>query len=162
MDEMLEVLGETVPLDGGEILARRKALGLSLADLARLLDVEKRSLTRWEQGRKAVPLAFGVAVGEALDALEDLRDEMVDAMAATLEIGQELEGTGQVSLRVFRSDEEYWAADEEAAAARTPVGLHQVAAATAALALREEYDARVLLVTDPAPGTDGEGAVDDD
>ncbi len=43
-------------MTGGELKERRKTLGLSLAQLARQLEVSGRTIARWESGQQSIPL----------------------------------------------------------------------------------------------------------
>lgn len=63
-----------------ELTSRREALGLTQSDLADLLDVNQTSVSQWERGRYKVPIWLDAE----LTKLEDMVDEMVEAMTSTI------------------------------------------------------------------------------
>lgn len=70
-----------------ELMARREALGLSQASLGELFDppVKQATISRWESGRRGIPPGIDGALAE----LEDLQDQLVDAVLDMAELTAE-------------------------------------------------------------------------
>lgn len=102
-----------------ELVARRRALGLSQVDLAAVLNVSQIAVSRWETGVRSPRDPVGLAM-----TLGRLEDELADQVGKFVELGEHssaVRDTPDVTLRVGRDD---------------PLG--QVAAAQAAAELRDD------------------------
>ena len=58
------------PMTPEEFRAARDRLGLSLSELARALNVNPRTVCRWQDGSQAVPGPVAAAIGMKLRSLE--------------------------------------------------------------------------------------------
>lgn len=91
--------GVYVAMTPAELHVTREYLGLDLDDLARVLGVSERTTRRWQSG--AYPIPYGVRA--------DLqRVERVAADAVERGV-QQAHDEAQLVLRVYRTDDEYWA-----------------------------------------------------
>lgn len=102
-----------------EILARRRALGLSQVELAGVLGISQNTLSQWERGARTTnqPVKLAMVLGQ-------LEDELADAVEKFIELGEHasaVRNTPDVTLKVSRDD---------------PLG--QVAAAQAASELSDD------------------------
>lgn len=113
----------------------RETLGISNADIARILDVSDRSVHKWN---------FTVTAPDAAWAILDEQAERVQGSMDALLARAEQQGEGEpVVLRVYPSDE-----TAEAAGVSMPASWHRAAAGIAALALEGE-GYRVEMVYPP-------------
>lgn len=132
-------------VDPIEYRARREALGLSQADLARLLGVGQSAVSQWETGSRTPRDPVGVL--DVLAGLEDVLDELADVVTETGEHSSALRGSPEVVLRTYPDDDAYWAADAGAARRRIPAAVHRAATALAARALAEDAGIAARIVT---------------
>ena len=66
---------------GGELQARREYLGITRADLARLLNVREDTLRFWETGKTVIPYR----VSSEITAIEEHTDSTVNAIIEAAE-----------------------------------------------------------------------------
>lgn len=91
-------------MTAAELRCAMDYLGLAQDDLARLLDVEERTVRRWLQGpvrNRANRIPTNVRL-----SIEDLEDRTAQAVGALVE---ELKGSTDVEVIVHRTDDELWA-----------------------------------------------------
>ncbi|MDU5874542.1 MAG: hypothetical protein E6Z28_05870 [Actinomyces urogenitalis] len=113
----------------------RETLGISNADIARILDVSDRSVHKWN---------FTITAPDAAWEILDEQAERVQGSVDELLARAERQGEGEpVVLRVYPSDE-----TAEAAGVPMPASWHRAAAGIAALALEGE-GYRVEMVYPP-------------
>lgn len=113
----------------------RETLGISNADIARILDVSDRSVHKWN---------FTITAPDAAWKILDEQAERVQGSVDELLARAERQGEGEpVVLRVYPSDE-----TAEAAGVPMPASWHRAAAGIAALALEGE-GYRVEMVYPP-------------
>lgn len=81
---------------------RRQALGLTQAELARILGVDSGTLSRWERGKQSITMPnmvafalFGIAAARAIGGATDL-----DGLRAVKEAATE--ASGKVALEIHR------------------------------------------------------------
>jgi transcriptional regulator with XRE-family HTH domain len=74
-------------MDPIEIVARRRALGLSQDDLATALGVSQMAVSRWETGSRAPrdPVGLAMQLGQMEDDLLQAVDETVTRLCAMVE-----------------------------------------------------------------------------
>lgn len=92
-------------MDGGELQTVREYLGLTIESLAGILGVNPRTVRSWEAGRDPIPERIRVEV-EAIE--QSTADAVGDLVAA-------LHDARDVSVRVYRRDEDMWAARPDTA-----------------------------------------------
>lgn len=92
-------------MDGGELQTVREYLGLTIESLAGILGVNPRTVRSWEAGRDPIPERIRVEV-EAVE--QSTADAVGDLVAA-------LHDARDVSVRVYRRDEDMWAARPDTA-----------------------------------------------
>lgn len=92
-------------MDGGELQTVREYLGLTIESLAGILGVNPRTVRSWEAGRDPIPERIRVEV----EAIEQSTAEAVGELAAALHDARD------VSVRVYRRDEDMWAARPDTA-----------------------------------------------
>lgn len=92
-------------MDGGELQTVREYLGLTIESLAGILGVNPRTVRSWEAGRDPIPERIRVEV----EAVEQSTAEAVGELAAALHDARD------VSVRVYRRDEDMWAARPDTA-----------------------------------------------
>lgn len=109
-----------------ELRARREALGLPQHELASWLGVAQATVSAWEVGRRTIPPGLHGELEELEEQLLDLADRMVEAGEAA---------GGECVLFTYVDDASLAAAYPELDG--WPAALHRVAAAQAAVALRE-------------------------
>lgn len=111
-DPGLEANGEPRPLTTGQFNSACTALGLSHADLARMLEVQDRTARAWFSGKEEIPPWLSALV-------RDWREEtsyLATALAEKLEADNstcEVEGEPEGVLEVFRTNHEFWKAYPE-------------------------------------------------
>lgn len=135
---------DMTPLD---LQARREMLGLSQADLARLLDVAQPTISAWENGSRTPrdPITVLMQLQQLADAQEELVVQLVDLIEGkSAKLHQPA-----VELVTYRQDVDYWVADPAARKARIPASMHRVAAAHAAAEVEAEHGISVTLVERP-------------
>ena len=101
-----------------ELTARREALGLTQSGLAELLNINQTSVGQWERARYKVPIWLDAE----LTKLEDMVDEMVEAMTSTIIESEKRTGEIPVQPRNERSVSIL----ERVAAARAQYALHSL------------------------------------
>lgn len=118
--------------------AKRESLGLSAADVARELDVDERSVNRWERGaigKDQMPAPFAWAYLEGYAAMRAPLAAMIHDRALA-EQGDE----DEIILRYWRNQSEYAEATGDTRAA----GFRNVCTRDAAERLRDEGHAVAL------------------
>ncbi|WP_297742067.1 DNA-binding transcriptional regulator [uncultured Tessaracoccus sp.] len=123
-----------------ELRARREALGLPQHELASWLGVAQATVSAWEVGRRTIPPGLHGELEELEEQLLDLADRMVEAGEAA---------GGECTLFTYLDDSQLAAAYPELDG--WPAALHRVAAAQAAMALREA-GVQATLATKPTDG----------
>lgn len=123
--------------------ARREALGLTQADLARVLGVSALTLHRWEAGQRA-PVDHD-QVEQMLVSLEAFMGDIVQALCDSAE--RQADDEREASIHVFRDDQQWHAVDALAAEHGLPVSFYRIAAARAAATLRENLGVTVRIYT---------------
>jgi transcriptional regulator with XRE-family HTH domain len=118
-----------------ELTARREALGLTIAGLAKHLDIRESNLARWEGGTYT-PRDWDW-IDEALERLERYQDDEFHRLRALADESG-LEGPAG-RIRTYGSDADLWSASESAKQLRVPAVVHRTAAARAAVAFRENH-----------------------
>lgn len=78
----------------------RCALGLTQGDIAQALDVQPRSVRRWEHPTGEHPIPLAVA-----DWIRDKWNLYADRVADALDLADELAGTGQAVTLIAYTDE---------------------------------------------------------
>lgn len=86
-------------MNGAELLLARQAHGMSLTDMSRWLDVDERTIRRWE--RDEFPTPAGVA--SEVRGLPDLIDKTAARIANTWHIAQSL-GLDSIGLPKDHTD----------------------------------------------------------
>lgn len=119
-----------------ELAARRAALGLTQTELARVLGVKQEAVSRWETGRRA-PVDPD-EIEERIRHLEEIQDELIDELCEIAEHSSGVLDNPTVVLRVFDTDEDYWASDARGRDGKIPAALHRSAAVWAARICAEE------------------------
>lgn len=123
-----------------ELRARREALGLPQHELASWLGVAQATVSAWEVGRRSIPAGLHGELEELEEQLLDLADRMVEAVEAA---------GGECILFTYVDDASLAAAHPELDG--WPAALHRVAAAQAAVALREA-GVQAMIAAKPAGG----------
>lgn len=125
------------------IKARREALGLGQENLARQLGVSQATLNRWERGQR------NPEHPECLDELlTNLETAMINLEDKIYQDGEEQgHDDGTCVIVVFRTDEQFQAADASAAESSLPASFYRIAAARAAVALRDELKIAARIET---------------
>lgn len=72
-------------MEGIELRARRVAFGLSVAEAARLLDVNEKHWRDWEAGRRPVPVGVAESMLEFSETVLDGIDAAVEAAERAIE-----------------------------------------------------------------------------
>ncbi|MEO4039900.1 hypothetical protein [Micrococcus luteus] len=140
---------------GLELLSRREGLGLSKPAMAEALNIREQNLDRWEFGKN--PPRSWDWIDQALTAMEDYQDELVDQMvAAVLERHSEAEEDIIMSYSTRRSFEGWNPRSREVTWGEeqlrgVPVEIHRAAAAKAARRLRREHKITASIEPVPAP-----------
>jgi hypothetical protein len=99
---------------GAEYDTRRRLLGLSVEEAARLHGVQDRTIRRWTRGVSPVP-------DDAALALLDLEDRMEKAVGEAVKLAKAEAGTAPVALYRYRSVE---AQTRSPHASSLPLGAH--------------------------------------
>jgi transcriptional regulator with XRE-family HTH domain len=68
-------------MHGIELQSRREALSLSQDDLARLLNVNRLTISRWETGARAIPEGIDAELARLEDRALGLTDRMIELVA---------------------------------------------------------------------------------
>lgn len=92
-------------MDGGELQTVREYLGLTIEALAGILGVNPRTVRSWEAGRDPIPERIRVEV-------EDIELSTAEAVG---ELAAALHDARDASVRVYRRDEDMWAARPDTA-----------------------------------------------
>lgn len=94
-----------------ELEAQRKALGLSVAELAELTGVSKRSVQYWQQGERCIPQDVQLTLFTAASHYEmALRKTKADCKAATCRPGDTVAPTIKPKLPFYKQLEDFTAA----------------------------------------------------
>ena len=118
-----------------ELQARREALGLSQAALARILGVEQSTVSQWESGDHAI--AAGTSA--YLEHLEERLEKMIDLALA----GIGAAGANSAMLFTWPDDHSFWRAHPDFDG--TPAVLHRIAMARARV-LAEHPDVTIAIL----------------
>ena len=122
-----------------ELRARREALGLSQEKMAEVLGVSQMAVSRWEAGARAPrdPVGLHMQICALEDAIMDCESILIERVTdGDVEDTQILVYTDRAAYRV----------GEPEISACLPLECHRVAAARAAMVLREEgYDVTLVL-----------------
>ncbi|MGD6978855.1 MULTISPECIES: helix-turn-helix domain-containing protein [Citricoccus] len=120
-----------------ELTARREALGLTIAGLAKHLEIRESNLARWEGGTYE-PRDWDW-IDEALERLERYQDEEYQRLRSLAD-EEGLEGEGPTGrIRTYGSNGDLWSAHACAKQLRIPAVVHRTAAARAAVAFRADH-----------------------
>jgi transcriptional regulator with XRE-family HTH domain len=120
-----------------ELTARREALGLTIAGLAKHLEIRESNLARWEGGTYE-PREWDW-IDEALERLESYQDQEFQRLRTLAdEEGPEGEGTAG-RICTYGRDGDLWGASASAKQLRVPAVVHRTAAARAAVAFRVNH-----------------------
>lgn len=120
-----------------ELTARREALGLTIAGLAKHLEIRESNLARWEGGTYE-PRDWDW-IDEALQRLERYQDEEYRRLRALADENDPEEGGPAGRICTYGSDRDLWAASANAKELRVPAVVHRTAAARAAVAFRVDH-----------------------
>ncbi|MFI8528553.1 multiprotein-bridging factor 1 family protein [Promicromonospora sukumoe] len=71
-------------MTGGELLCAREGLGLTQADLARLLGNKAATIRDWERGKTFTPLGLAAQIAEVEERLDGATARAVEALVAEL------------------------------------------------------------------------------
>ena len=116
--------------EGLNILIRRKGVGLSQKELAKLLDVDQPVISRWEAGGR-IPRSYE-EMTETFDECEKRLLEVVDSLISIAEASDSLE----VAYPMYISQADY--SDQCVYSQKLPyLGMYQQAVAYAAMIIRE-------------------------
>ena len=91
-------------MTGAELRVVRGGLGLSGPQLAAILDVDDRTVRRWELGETPIPDGVRRDVAQLQAATDAEVDEVVTRM---------IDGGDGLHMTVYRSDDDFWAAEPQ-------------------------------------------------
>ena len=129
-------------MQGIELKARREALGMSQADLARVMEVSQSTVSSWEVGSRNP--RDPEDVDQRLWELEQGMMGLLDSITQAVESKSAKLHQSTVELRSFSDDKSFW--DAEPSLEGMPAAVHRAACAHAAVLAREEYDIRAVIV----------------
>lgn len=107
-------------MNGVELTARRKRLGLSQEELGRCLalvspmpdgsprqPVKQSTIAGWE-GSRGIPESVELTLRDSLDGIEEMGDRMCDRIRGIVEHSSAVRSDPVVTVRAYASDADLW------------------------------------------------------